>query len=202
MSEPIATVATYTQFVEALRTRLTQLGMTHQALDALTGLQPGYTGKVFSSRKPKGLTGMTFDLMLQGLALKLIVVDDPKALEKMQARYEKRKHAPAMRTAVRMTKKIATADPRQARKMVKKRWAKTSPEQRTRIARKLAKTRWKKHRERIRAARARAAALLIAEASCPHATAVLPCAPEQPEQGQFRAVHTTGGCAAVTHHTI
>jgi hypothetical protein len=65
-------------------------GITNATLEALTGLQPGYVGTLFGSSRGRSLGGTSFGLLLGGLALKLIVVEDLDAARRMEKRWEQR----------------------------------------------------------------------------------------------------------------
>ena len=72
-------VGTYGDLIRALQDRREQLGVTQAELDAITGAQSGYTGKVEVSHQAKGrsLGRTSLDLYLAGTGLQLAVVSDP-----------------------------------------------------------------------------------------------------------------------------
>lgn len=152
---PIAEVTSYDTLIEALRRRKAMLGMTHAALDDLTGLQSGYVGKLLGPAGIKTLGPMSFDVILEALAVKLVLVEDVEAAKRMVSRWEKRERPPAkvgIPSMAFVRRKFApTIQGFLRRKRVKggqNRWKGVSKEERSRIARKGARERWRRHRMR------------------------------------------------------
>ncbi len=144
----LATVTDYDALIDALRARQTALGITDATLEALTGLQSGYVGKIFGAHRSRALGRLSLGLILQGLAVKITVIEDPAGAAQMAERWEKRERPACMLTAAqhppiefklthRHMKKIA-------KKGVKARMKKMTCAQRRRVAKQAAKARWKR----------------------------------------------------------
>lgn len=86
----IASVCDYDGLIAALRTRKAELGLSDSFLDELTGLQSGYTGKIFGPKQVKKLGPVSLGLLLQALGLKIVLLEDPETLAKHRERHEKR----------------------------------------------------------------------------------------------------------------
>jgi hypothetical protein len=196
----LATVTDYNGLIEALKARQAEIGITNATLEALTGLQPGYVGTLFGSSRGRSLGGTSFGLLLGGLALKLIVVEDLDAARRMEKRWEQRirplvlnggQHKPVeIKFTRRHMRKIA-------KKAVAARMEKMTPAKRRRVARKAAKSRWKQHRAKLaaRAAHTSAAALPQApESLSPLPHIVVPAAATHPAPRAMRI--PTGRVAA------
>lgn len=161
----LAFVKDYDGLIEALKRRACELDLTNQTIDELAGLQSGYTGKLFGPRQGRSLGGVSFGLMLQTLGVGVVLVEDPEALARIAARYEKRKVAPRMLPNRSIPKATWLLGTRQARKLNKIRTEKLTPAKRSAIAKKAAKTRWKNVRKKRREARLRRLATLPVVAS-------------------------------------
>jgi hypothetical protein len=91
MSETaLAEVRGWRDLHAALRARAEQLDVPRETLDALTGLPNGYCAKILAPVPIRNLGRISFDAMLAVLGLKLIVTEDPEAMEKIGPRLVKR----------------------------------------------------------------------------------------------------------------
>src|SRR5690606_32151335 len=86
---PIAEVRDYDGLVSALCLRVDQLGISYKTLEAVSGLADGHAGKLLGDGQVKILGPTSMGLVLQGLAVKLLVVEDVEAARKMESRWEK-----------------------------------------------------------------------------------------------------------------
>lgn len=86
----IAIVRDYAGLLGALRARADELGVTREALDAVTGLQGGYAGKLLAPVPIKHLGHTSLGPMLAAMGLMLIVVEDVETLTRITKRMEKR----------------------------------------------------------------------------------------------------------------
>lgn len=86
----IATASCYDGLIEGLRTRKAELQLTDAALEALSGLAAGHVGKLLGDLRSKTLGPISLPLMLQGLAVKIAIVEDVEMANKMSGRWEKR----------------------------------------------------------------------------------------------------------------
>lgn len=88
MIEPLAEIRTYDDLHRALRERADEINIPRTAIDELTGLADGYAGKVLGQGKTKKLGALSFSAMLEVLGLKLLLVEDPELVERMQHRWK------------------------------------------------------------------------------------------------------------------
>jgi hypothetical protein len=159
----LAVVNTFAGLHGALRQRAEELAVSREALCDLTGLQSGYAGRILSPHPKTKFGSLSLELLLQGLALRLIVVEDPEQYERIKSRIGGRNGNLAnhsgtasfifsrryMRTIQsrggknsrkNMSVRAATA---LARKAADARWRKfADPKKRTALARKAALARW------------------------------------------------------------
>jgi predicted DNA-binding transcriptional regulator AlpA len=70
----------YTTFVQAMRRRRQELGISGMELDARSGMQEGYTSKLENFGRPqgRGMGPVVFPLWLGGLRVGIILVDLPR----------------------------------------------------------------------------------------------------------------------------
>ncbi|MGO7036071.1 helix-turn-helix domain-containing protein [Rhizobium ruizarguesonis] len=70
----------YTTFVQAMRRRRQELGISGMELDARSGMQEGYTSKLENFGRPqgRGMGPVVFPLWIGGLDLGIILVDLPR----------------------------------------------------------------------------------------------------------------------------
>jgi hypothetical protein len=73
-----------------LRARADELAVSRECIDAVSGLQPGYSGKLLSPIPAKAFGRTSLPLLLGGLAVKLAVVEDTEQLRVIAGRLEKR----------------------------------------------------------------------------------------------------------------
>jgi hypothetical protein len=140
MSEPkqIAVVRDHDELHAALAARADELRVTRETLDAVSGLQSGYSAKLLAPFPSKKLNRVSLGAMLGTLGLMLIVVEDVEAFQRVKSRLMPA-HG-AQRTFV--TRKTL----RQLREMASRgaiaKNAKLTPKQRIAAARKAAIARW------------------------------------------------------------
>jgi hypothetical protein len=87
----IAEVTDYSQFIHALRLRAEQLNIARTTIDSVSGMPSGYAGKLLSENPIRSLGRVSFGPVLQSLGLKLLIVEDPQALERVTSRLTKRR---------------------------------------------------------------------------------------------------------------
>jgi hypothetical protein len=91
--EIIAEVRDYESLLDAFRTRIKQLDVTADSVEAVAGLTRGYLGKVLKRREIPDLTRIrpfTMGIMLGALGVKLVLVEDEKQLELIRSRLKRR----------------------------------------------------------------------------------------------------------------
>jgi hypothetical protein len=88
-------ITTLDDLIEALRQRRDELDISHETIDAVSGLQSGYTSKVMA--RMKGLGAVSLPALLGALAVGLVLVEDPLQRSLIEPRWERRKRAPTAR---------------------------------------------------------------------------------------------------------
>jgi hypothetical protein len=136
-----------------LRDRADELNVSRTTLDEAAGFTPGHASKLLSPRPLKNLGPVSLGLMLQVMGLKLVVVEDAEALERIRAKLIPREipaNVLSLPWAVRHGAKHFLVSKRWVRKIGRKggeqRAKNLSPRQRSAIARKAAKARWSRPR--------------------------------------------------------
>jgi hypothetical protein len=81
----LAEIADYADLHAALRARAEALNISRATLDDTAGLQDGYSGKVLAVPPVKGIGPRTLGLLLGGLAVKLILVEDLEQLDRVRS---------------------------------------------------------------------------------------------------------------------
>jgi hypothetical protein len=144
----IGTATNYLELISTFRARMAELGITYSTLDEIAGWTDSYSTKVLGEEPLRHLGVMAFDAMINALALKVVVVDDPQKLEKIKKhrhfvprRHRMRATGSQGYVALRVTRphlqEIASAGGRA-------RAAKLSARKLRAIGRKGAEARWKK----------------------------------------------------------
>jgi hypothetical protein len=167
----IAFASTYDEFVDALRHRATELKVTRERIDAISGLPDGYTSKLLCIPPMKSLGRASLGPMLEVLGLTIVLIENPKALARYSKQFSKSKYPTrASGTLDLISYQISRRKlKRMARRGGKRRAEKLSAAQLSRIGRKAGKASARKRALK----RAAAKVLLIA--------APEPCAnPDQP----------------------
>jgi hypothetical protein len=94
MADPprtIAAVNDYGALLRLIRQRVIELGITHETLDAVSGLQSGYTSKLLCDPPVRRMGPIVLFIVLQSLGLALTVTEDPIGLRSLQSRLTARK---------------------------------------------------------------------------------------------------------------
>lgn len=179
MTEPrqLAVVREYLELIDALRARAMDLNVSRQEIDALSGLQPGYTSKLLGPVPIKKLGLGSLGPMLQALGLALAVVEDGDTSARYTARMPNRKHRmPAFGEHDLITyRKTRRALRKAARLGAKMRNEKLSGKKRSKLAKRAARVRWARKRKAERRARLAARAAKALQVAHP-----APCASQSP----------------------
>lgn len=161
------------ELIQALRDRARELQLTHETIDAVSGLQSGYTSKLLAPKPIKNLGPMSFESILGALGLAVVVVEDPEQVARVSKQWTKRERPLRKQLALpspSMSLSIDNQVPAQLhvtpaiqRLLRNPEWmkeiglrgnharnAKLSPWKRKVLARKAARARWAKHGERER----------------------------------------------------
>jgi hypothetical protein len=92
-------IKSYEDLIRVLRARCDELSISRETVDHISGLQPGYSGKVLSIKKVRKLGAQSFGLLLQALCLKLVAVPrEPKKSENSKLISAFRKRARELKT--------------------------------------------------------------------------------------------------------
>lgn len=86
----IAICTSYVELMDAIRARADELGVTRETLDAVSGLQAGYSSKLLAPVPIRSLGPTSLGPMLGALGLAIVVVEDHAMLAKVQGRLAKR----------------------------------------------------------------------------------------------------------------
>jgi hypothetical protein len=144
----LAVCRSYQELIAALRMRVAELGAAGETIDDVAGLPLRYTMKLLAPIPVKALGRTSMGPLLGALGLKLVVVEDAEALEKIRRRLVPAKNAkPAMLSEPRPKKRhhsMFHGNPELARMMRQRGILALSPKQRSAIARKAAQARWRK----------------------------------------------------------
>jgi hypothetical protein len=94
MADPprvIAAVADYSSFLRAIRARVDELGITHETVDAVSGLQSGYTSKLLCDPPIRRAGPMVLFVLIQALGMQLILAEDLVGMASLRHRLTPRK---------------------------------------------------------------------------------------------------------------
>jgi hypothetical protein len=150
----LAEVSDYDGLIAALRARADELKITRLGLDAVSGLESGYSAKLLSSVPVRQLGRVSLGPILGAMGLALVVVEDLTALRKIERQLEKRlrplRNAGSEVLAQVRKKQRAFSlfrESKEAARLVRaKQIATQSPLKRSRIARKAARVRWRRQK--------------------------------------------------------
>jgi hypothetical protein len=90
VTAPLASISSYEDLIAALRARQSALELSHEVLSEISGLPERYSSKVLSPRGSRRVGMLSLQLLLSGLGVKLLMVEDPVTLELYRSRREKR----------------------------------------------------------------------------------------------------------------
>ena len=141
----LAEVADYSAFLRTVRDRVTSLGITHETLDAISGLQSGYASKILADPPIRRMGPVVLFLVLQSLGLSIAITEDQLGRQLLQNRLTPRRSKRVMHRAPRIT--FEHDHFRRIGRMGAAAFMKLSPAKRSKIARKAALARWRKARE-------------------------------------------------------
>ena len=82
----IADVSSYEGMLEALRSRVTELQICGERFDEFAGLPRGYLSKLVGAHPTRKLGMQSFAPVLCGLGLRLLVIEDHEATERLRNR--------------------------------------------------------------------------------------------------------------------
>lgn len=149
----LAEIRSYGELLSALRARADELQVTREGLDAITGLQSGYAGKLLAPVPIKSLGKFSMGPMLTAMGCMLILVEDADTLARITSRVPKRVNpnqagdAGDGMQAKRKRRRKGFRGSDVGRMLRAKQLLGQSPKVRSKIAKLAAKTRW----DRVRA---------------------------------------------------
>jgi hypothetical protein len=155
MSGPrqIAVVRSYDELLAALRQRATDLNISRELIDTISGLHTGYAGKLLAPVPVKALGRTSMGPLLTAMGVCLVMIEDIEAMAKIAKRHTPRRaeydrHADeSMLTNKRRKKRGFRGS--EVGKLLRARGVLLIPEKdRRRIARIAAKQRWERERRR------------------------------------------------------
>jgi hypothetical protein len=83
-------IGDYSEFLDAIRARVDEMGMTRLELDHQAGLQDGYSGKTLGPAKIRSYGMRTLGPTLGALGLKMVLIEDTAQTGKILARRQPR----------------------------------------------------------------------------------------------------------------
>jgi len=86
----LADVTSYDEMLAALRARVTELQVNGQRFDEFAGLPTGYLSKLIGPNPIRRLGLQSFQPVLAGLGLRLLVIEDPEATQRLKDRVRPR----------------------------------------------------------------------------------------------------------------
>jgi hypothetical protein len=89
-------VTSKAEMVEAIRRRRDELAVTHETIDAISGMAGGYTSKLLAPEPIKNFGEMSLGSVLGALALGIaavVIFEDPEQVERVGDRWVKRRRA-------------------------------------------------------------------------------------------------------------
>jgi hypothetical protein len=92
MSEPLAVVNSLDDLVPIVSARIAALGVSYETIDHVAGLSVGYTAKLLGPNPAKHLGRTSAPAMCGAVGLKLAVIDDPAALDRLRSRLVPRRN--------------------------------------------------------------------------------------------------------------
>ena len=81
----------YDDLLDVARARMTELSITFETLDSLSGVCSGYSAKLLGPNPSKRLGAMSFAAIMGALGIQLLAVEDAAALDRIRSRLVPRK---------------------------------------------------------------------------------------------------------------
>ena len=139
----IADLSSYEQMLAALRARINELQINGERFDEYSGLPRGYLSKLVGAKPIRRLGMISFAPVLAGLGLRLLVIEDTAATERLKNRLPPRNGSYVRSAAwqVTLTRRFLQKIGRLGGQA---NMAKLTAEQRSELGRKGAAARWGK----------------------------------------------------------
>ncbi|MCA1512167.1 hypothetical protein [Bradyrhizobium sp. NBAIM01] len=90
-------VSSREQLLQVVRDRRDALNLSHETIDAITGLQSGYVSKLLSDPPMRGFGEMSLQAVLDALALRIavcVIVEDEELAKRVRGRWKPRLRSP------------------------------------------------------------------------------------------------------------
>jgi hypothetical protein len=100
-----AEIRTYDDLIGYFKKRADELNISRLTLDHIAGLPDGLSSKVLGLKQTRRIGMATLEYFLQALALRLVVIPDPDALERNRSRYVARDAPHAISAKKRWSKR-------------------------------------------------------------------------------------------------
>lgn len=131
---------------EAFRDRIDDLNATRTSVDDAGGFTPGYSAKILCHPPMKAIGRDSLPKILKATGMALVLVIDDKQFSVVKDKLIKRRRPIRAVARIKRVKGFFTTE--NAGKINKKRWAKISPELRSKIMRRVINARWRAERRR------------------------------------------------------
>ncbi|MGY4371119.1 hypothetical protein ACVW1A_007184 [Bradyrhizobium sp. LB1.3] len=90
-------IADREQLLQVVRDRRDELNISHETLDAITGLQGGYVSKLLADPPMRGFGEMSLQALLDALGMRIafaVIMEDPEQAARVRGRWRPRKRRP------------------------------------------------------------------------------------------------------------
>lgn len=97
-------IASREQLLQVVRDRRDELDLSHETLDAIAGVQGGYSGKLLCDPPMRGFGEMSLKAVLDALALRIavvVIVEDEDMAKRVGARWRPRRRQPSKKSQKR-----------------------------------------------------------------------------------------------------
>jgi hypothetical protein len=92
-ASPIGVIRTYDDLLSVISARMAALNVTLETVDAVSGVQMGYSAKLLGPAQKKMFGPMSLGTILGALGLKLLAVEDPEQMARVHHRMVPRRKA-------------------------------------------------------------------------------------------------------------
>lgn len=89
--EPYRVIRTMPEILDVMRAKRDRLNISHETIDNIAGVQPGYTSKILAPSPLRGVGYQSLGDLLGALAIGFVPVDDVEQQERVKGRWQKRK---------------------------------------------------------------------------------------------------------------
>ena len=89
----LADVSSYDEMLAVLRSRINELQINGERFDEYAGLPRGYLSKLVGAHPIRRLGMTSFEPVLAGLGLRLLVIEDPEGTKRLKSRLKPRNNS-------------------------------------------------------------------------------------------------------------